>query len=285
VSTATPVSVAYDLDGPPGAPVVVLSNSIGSTRELWEPQVEALRQRARVLRYDMRGHGASPVPAGPYTVEGLAVDLLALLDRLHVERALLAGISLGGAVSVALAARAPERVERLAVICSSADFGPPRAWRERAATVRAEGVRALAESVPERWFTPAFATARPELAAAARRMVGATSPEGYAACCEALAAVDLRPALARVEAPTLVIGGEQDPSTPPSHARELAAGIAAARLELLAPAAHMASVEQPEAVTRLLLEHFRLAPAAPGDPAAPGGAIGPSRPTHPEESR
>jgi 3-oxoadipate enol-lactonase len=224
--------------------------------------VAALRARARVLRYDTRGHGESPVPPGPYTVEQLALDLLALLDRLELPSVSLAGISLGGAVSAWIAANAPERVERLVVCCSSAHFGPPQAWHERAAKVRAEGTRAVAEGVPDRWYTPAFAATRPDLARQARAMVAGTPAEGYAACCEALAAVDLRPDLARIVAPTLVIGGEQDRSTPIEHAVELATGIAGARLELLSPASHMASVEQAVTVTRLLVEHFQLAPIA-----------------------
>lgn len=250
------VAVDHRLDGPDGAPVVVLSNSIGSTPAIWERQRDALAAAHRVLTYDHRGHGASPVPPGPYTLEDLAGDLLALLDRLEIERASLCGVSLGGMVALWIAQHAPERVERLVLCCTSACLGPPSMWAERAATAREpDGMATLAHASVQRWFTPAFTTREPELVARVEALAATTDPEGYAGCCAAIQWMDLHPRLADVVAPTLVIAAEHDPSTPPPHGRLIADGIPGARFALV-PAAHQAQLEQPERVTRLILDHL-----------------------------
>ncbi|MER7586228.1 3-oxoadipate enol-lactonase [Micromonospora sp. NPDC127501] len=244
------------VDGPPAAPVLLLGSSLGTAAAMWEPQVPALAQRFRVIRYDHLGHGRSAVPSGPYTLDLLGRELLRTLDDLDVPRVHYAGLSLGGMVGMWLATYAPDRVRRLALLCTSASLGPPEQWRERAATVRADGMPAIADAVVARWFTPPFAAARPEVLATHRAMLTATSPDGYAACCEAIAAMDLRPDLGRVAAPTLVIAGADDPATPVEHAREIVGCIPRARLAVVDAAAHLANVEQPEQVCRLLLEHF-----------------------------
>jgi 3-oxoadipate enol-lactonase len=252
----TVVTVHHQLSGPPGAATVALAGSLGTSLAMWDDQAQALTGRFRVLRYDHRGHGRSPAPLGPYRVEDLAADLLALLDRLGLARVHLAGLSLGGMTAMWLAAHAPQRVDRLALLCTSAYLPPAQGWRERAANVRAQGTAALADAALGRWFTPALREARPELAARFRAMLSAIPAEGYAGCCEAIAALDLRADLGRITAPTLVIAGREDPATPPEHAERIAAAIRGARLVVLPGAAHLANVEQAGEVNRLLTEHL-----------------------------
>jgi 3-oxoadipate enol-lactonase len=246
------------VEGPSDALVVVLSNSLGATLRMWEPQVPALTERFRVVRYDMRGHGGSPVPPGPYSLEELGSDVIELLDRLGVASASVCGLSLGGMVGLWLAASVPERIERLVVCCSSARLGPPEFWSTRAATVRARGTAAVAATVVGRWFTADYAERNPALVQRMRAMVAATPAEGYAACCEAIERMDLQPALPAVRASTLVIAGADDRATPPDHARRVAAGVPAARLVILDRAAHLASYERADAVTPLMLDHLTV---------------------------
>ena len=247
------------LSGPEQAPVLVLSNSMGTTTAMWDDQLEALSRHHRVLRYDHRGHGGAGPPPGPYRMEQLGRDLLGLLDELELERVSFCGLSLGGMVGMWLAANAPERVERLALCCTSAKVDPGP-YLERAAKVRAGGTGSVAGEVVERWFTPGFRERAPETVARAVAMLLATPAEGYAGCCEAIAAMDLRPGLGSIAAPTLVVAGGDDPATPPAHAEAIVAAIPAARLEVVAGAAHLANIEQPQRMTRLLLDH--LSPSA-----------------------
>jgi 3-oxoadipate enol-lactonase len=248
--------VHYELSGPEDAPVVVLSNSLGTDLSMWDPQARRLGQRVRLLRYDLRGHGRSPVPDGPYSLDDLGGDLLALLDRLALDRVSLCGLSIGGMVSMWAAANVPERVERLMVCCSSAYIDPEGTYRERAALVRDGGLEPIVDAALGRWFTEDFIRAQPEVVH--RRRVGllATAPEGYAGCCEALAGMDLRGALGEVRAPTLVVSGRDDPATPPEHGRAIADGIEGARLEVVDHAAHLANLQQPEVVGELIERHL-----------------------------
>ena len=255
------VDLPYDLSGPAGAPVLVLSNSIGSSRALWDPQVAPLGRRFRVLRYEHRGHAGAPAPPGDYVLDDLGGDALALLDRLGLERVHWCGLSLGGAVGMWLAVHAPERIDHLVLCCTSPSFGPPETWAERAATVRAHGIAAIADGVLERWVTAGFAAAHPDVVARLRAMLLATPAEGYAGCCHVLGAADLEGDLAAVRAPTLVIAGADDPATPPDHGERIAARVPGARLEVVADAAHLANVAQPDAVTELILGH--LPPTSP----------------------
>lgn len=249
------MNLAHRLDGPEDAPVLVLSSSLGTTHELWDGQVPELARAFRVLRYDHRGHGGSDVPPGPYTVAQLAADVLGLLDRLGLGRVSFCGLSLGGAVGMWLASRAPERIERLALCCTSARFGTTELWTERARTVRAEGVEAVADATMGRWFTERFRDERPDVVARFRAMLCETAPEGYAACCEALGAWDFRQELGSIAAPTLVVAGADDPAAPPEQAELIAAGIPGARLVVLPDAAHLANVEQPQGFRAALLAH------------------------------
>jgi 3-oxoadipate enol-lactonase len=250
------VPVHFVVDGPQDAPALVLSNSLGSTLAMWDPQVAELARHFRVVRYDLRGHGRSPVPPGPYAMADLGFDLIALLDRLGIGRAHLGGISIGGMVALWVAAHAPERVGRLVVCCSSARLEPTEAWTGRAATVRASGTGVVADAVVGRWFTPGYAARNPALVAQMRAMIAATPAEGYAACCDAIAGMDLRPDLAGISAPTLAIAGADDPAIPPAHSHRIAAGIANCRVVVVDDAAHLANVEQAEVVTALIRDHL-----------------------------
>ena len=250
------MTLDYGLHGPEGAPVVVLSSSLGTTQELWERQLPDLAQRFRVLTYDHPGHGSSSLSELPCTVESLANGLLALLAEVAVKRVSLCGISLGGMVGMALALAAPERVERLVLACTSAYIGPPEGWAERARIVRTEGIDAIADTVVDRWFTRSLAREEPETVARFRTMLTATAPEGYARCCEALGAWDARERISAIAAPALVIAGADDPATPVAHGELIASRVAGSRLVVLERAAHLANVEQADAFTAAVLEHL-----------------------------
>jgi len=244
------MTLHHRYDGPEAAPVLVLSNSIGTTLELWDRQVQAFAGPFRLLRYDQLGHGRSEVRAGSYTVELLARELLALLDGLGVERFSYCGLSLGGTVGMWLGGNAGDRVDRLVLAGTSAYFGPER-WIERAEIVRAEGMEPLADATMERWFTPAFG----ETAEFRERFVS-TPAEGYAGCCDALRDWDFRDQLGSVSAPTLVLVGSEDPATPPDQARQIADGIPGARVEVIPGAAHLLNVEQADSFDHVALGHL-----------------------------
>ena len=256
------VKLVSSLDGPPDAPVLVLGNPIGTTRDVWAHQLPVLSRYFRVLRFEPRGHGApgaqSPAPKGPYTIAELGSDVLALANAHGIERFAFAGVSLGGMTGIWLAANAPERVTSLAVCCAALTALPsPRAWHDRAALVRTRGMAPLADLVVPRWFTPAFLAREPAAVAAVVAMLTGTSPEGYAGCGEAIAALDLRPLLPGVLAPTLVLSGAGDVAAPPSLGAYTARAIPGARLAVIQAASHFAHYEKPGPVTDALLRHFR----------------------------
>ncbi|WP_137145344.1 3-oxoadipate enol-lactonase [Mycolicibacterium sp. CR10] len=233
-------------------PAVVLSNSLGSTHRMWDAQMAELEQHFTVVRYDTRGHGESPVPAGPYSIDDLADDLIALLDRLDIERAHLVGLSLGGMTTMRVAVRNPSRVHRIALLCTGAQLPPASAWTDRAASVRAHGAESVAGAVVERWFTAGYLGDRNPW----QQMVAATPAEGYASCCDAIAELDLRQQLSGISAATLALAGADDPATPPAKLAEIAAGIPNSRLLIVEHAAHLANAEQPGVVTPALIEHL-----------------------------
>ena len=235
---------------------LLLINSLGAALELWEPQVGARAARHRLVRYDQRGHGGTPAPEGPYTIESLAGDAVELLDRIGLERVSVCGLSMGGAVATWLAANAPDRVDRLVIASAGTRFATPEMWQERAAAVREGGTEAVVDAVLDRWFTPAFAQAHPDAVAGFRATFSAVQREGYAGCCEALAEWDASPYLAGIAAPTLVISGGDDSVAPPARGRAIADGIAGARFVVLDDCAHLSSAGQPEAFTAALVEHL-----------------------------
>ncbi|MFI1393464.1 3-oxoadipate enol-lactonase [Streptomyces sp. NPDC020681] len=260
-------------EGPPGAPAFFLGPSLGTSLAVWDKQAQALAQRHRVIRWDLPGHGASPaglLPA-PATIADLGRLVLDLADSLGHESFAYAGISLGGAVGTWLAAHHPSRITSLALVCSSARFGEPEPWLERAELVRAKGVGPLADTARDRWFTPAFATGGDPAADALPADQRSVDAESYAACCEVLAGLDLRSDLARITAPTLVVAGRDDKATPPPHARRLADGIRDAQLVELPRAAHLANVEQPRAVQTALLAHLSHLSRLGHDPGGSDG--------------
>jgi 3-oxoadipate enol-lactonase len=252
------VRIHHRLDGPADAPLLVLSGSLGTDLGLWSRNTPHWAGSFRLLRYDHRGHGGSDLSAGPFGVDELGRDLRGLLDRLGIERASFCGLSLGGAVGQWLAVNEPGRIDRLVLGCSSARFGEPEGWLERARTVRTDGLGAIADAVVGRWFTPRFVEAEPALVAAFRERLLATSPAAYAAVCEALAGWDFRDRLGEIETPTLVLAGADDPAAPPADAELLAGRIPGARLVILERAAHLANVEQPGAFAAAVSEHLTL---------------------------
>lgn len=243
-----------DLQGPADAPVLVLSNSLGTTLEMWDAQAAALRSEFRVLRYDTRGHGASVCNDGPYSFDQLGRDVLAILDALQVQQAHFCGISMGGLTGLWLGVNAGQRLRSLTVANSAARIGVESAWLERAAQVRANGaagMQALAESSPGRWFTPGFAAAQPAVVQRAQAWIASIAPEGYASCCEALAREDLRAAIAAIATPTLLVAGAHDPVTTVADAQAMQAAIAGSQLIEL-QASHLSNLEAPEAFEQAL---------------------------------
>nr|WP_314145378.1 3-oxoadipate enol-lactonase [uncultured Rhodococcus sp.] len=256
-------------EGPsPDAATVVLIGSLGSDRSMWNPQIGTLSASVHVVAVDLRGHGESAVQPGPCSVAELAEDVLTLLDSLDLTRVHLVGLSLGGAVSQWIAIHRPERVRTLTLLCTSAKFGEPAQWLERAAAVRAAGTASLADAVLERWFTPELAARDADLVDRHRRMIADTSDEGYAACCEALSDWDSRADLNRITAPTLVIAGRQDPSTTPEDLKIIADGVTGSTFRVLDPAAHLANVEQAGPVTSAIAAHVGSDAYAAGRAAA-----------------
>jgi 3-oxoadipate enol-lactonase len=242
------------ISGPEDAPPLVLSNSLGATLDMWDPQHDALAKRFRVIRYDTRGHGGSDIPPGPYTLDEVGTDVIELLDHLHSERAHFAGLSLGGMTGMWLGANKPERIDKLILLCTSEKLGPPEMWADRANTVRENGTGAIVDTTLERWFTEGYRK-RFDLSVV-RAMFESIDDEGYANCCAVIQQMDQTATISNIAAPTLVIAGAQDPATPPEHAERLAAAIPDARLEVLDPGAHLINVERPEAVTELIVEHL-----------------------------
>ncbi|MFJ8546594.1 4-carboxymuconolactone decarboxylase [Streptomyces sp. NPDC093586] len=285
-------TLQYRFDGPEHLPVLILGPSLGTTWHMWDRQVPELAQQWRVLRFDLPGHGGAPAYAAG-SVADLTARLLATLDGLGVQRFGYAGCAFGGAVGIELALRHPERLASLALIAASPRFGTADEFRQRGVIVRTNGLDPIARSAPERWFTGGFAAAQPAITEWAVQMVRTTDPGCYIAACEALAAFDVRGELGQVGVPTLVLVGSDDQVTGPAEARTLVAGIPDARLAVVPGASHLVPVEQPAAVTDLLVRHFDTAwqtahdtgtghvpvpPAAHAAPAVPGGSAAPVQP-------
>jgi len=232
----------YALSGPAGAPALVLSNSLGTNFSMWDPELPAFEKHLRVLRYDTRGHGQSSVTPGPYRIEQLGRDVLHILDRLSLRRVHFCGLSLGGMTGMWLGINAPDRLQKLILCNTAARIGSAETWNARIEAVRKSGMKSVAPAVIERWFTPAFRAAAPETIAQTQRMMEASPPEGYVACCAAIRDMDQREAISSINVPTLVIAGAQDAATPPADGQFLAGKIRGARYVEL-PAAHLSNVE------------------------------------------
>jgi len=253
------LALAAPVAGPPGAPVLVLGNSLGTSAEVWDRQVPAFSENFTLVRYELPGHGGSDAAPGPYTIGELGAGVLALLDSLGVERAGYCGISLGGMIGMWLATNAPSRIAALGLVCTAAHLPPADDWRQRAARVRTAGLASISAAVVSRWFTPAYAATDPDVVAGFRAGLEQTDPEGYAGCCEAIADMDLRTELSAITAPTLVIAGADDPATPAECGADIASRIDGARLEVIPGAAHLGAVSAPDPITAALAGHLRAA--------------------------
>ncbi len=251
-------TLQYRSDGPKDAPVLVMGPSLGTTWHMWDRQIPELAKTWRVVRFDLPGHGGAPASPA-HSVAELADRLIATLDGLGVQRFGYAGCSIGGAIGADLALRHPHRLASLALVAAAPRFGTADEYRQRGVIVRTNGMDPMARSAPERWFTPAYAAAQPAIVEWAVQMVRTTDPACYIAACEALAAFDVRAELGRITVPTLALVGAEDRVTGPGDARTLVAGIPGAGLAVVPGAAHLAPVEQPGAVTDLLVRHFSTA--------------------------
>lgn len=236
--------IHYDFTGPSSAPILVFSNSLGATLSMWDPQMPALQKQFRVLRYDTRGHGQSSVTPGPYSIELLARDVLALLDELQLDRVHFCGLSMGGQTGMWLALNAPARLNKLVLSNTAAKIGTPEIWNPRIEAVRKGGMNSISAAVMERWFSAEYRAKSPQSVASAKHVLESVNSEGYLANCAAVRDYDARKAIAAIHVPTLVIAGAHDVATTPADGRFLADQIAGARYVEL-DAAHLSNTEQP----------------------------------------
>jgi 3-oxoadipate enol-lactonase len=245
----------YELEGPPSAPVLLFSNSLGTDLRMWEPQAIEFKRTFQVLRYDARGQGQSTVSPGPYSIGLLAQDAVDLLDALRIQRVSFCGLSMGGMVGMMLAQKFPERLHKVVLSNTAPKIGTADSWNTRIETVNASGMKAVAESILERWFTPAFRTAGSAEFETTRQMLLDAPPAGYVACAAAVRDMDQRDGIAAIRVPTLVVSGASDPVTPPADGRFVASKIQGAQYVEL-PAAHLSNIEAAslfnEAVGRFL---------------------------------
>ncbi|MFG1795769.1 3-oxoadipate enol-lactonase [Nocardia sp. NPDC049149] len=251
------IEVHYEVAGPIDGEVVVLSGSAGSDVSAWQPQLRPLRMAGfRVVRYDHRGHGRSPIPTGPSSLADLGGDLIALLDKLAVPTAHIVGLSLGGMTAMWTAANHPDRVRSLTLCCTLAQHDGIQAWEQRIKGIHAAGMDVVAAEAMQRWFTPAWRAANPEQVRAFQHMVTATPLDGYVSCCRAIQSIDIIDSLPTISASTLVISAAQDTATPPEAGRQIAAAIPNARFELVEDAAHLGNIEQADRFTDLIRSHL-----------------------------
>jgi len=244
--------INVSVEGRDGGPTLMLSNSLGCTMQMWEPQMAALRQLFRVIRYDRRGHGKSDAPPGPYSMERFGRDVLAILDDLNVEKTHWCGLSMGGMVGQWLGANAPERFGKLILANTSCYYPDPTNWLNRIKAVKEGGIASIADTVISGWLTADFREREPQVAARMKAMLIASPVESYLACCEALSALDQRALLPKIKSPTLVIAGRQDMATPIASAELIRSQIPGASLTIL-DAAHISNVEQPHAFTEAVV--------------------------------
>ena len=259
-TTVNGILMNYELTGKAGAPVVVLSHSLGSSLVMWEPQLPDLEPHFQVLRYDTRGHGGSEAAAGPYTFELLAEDVVGLLDGLGISKVHFVGLSMGGMIGQALGLVHPDRLLSL-TLCDTAAANPPGSreiWQERIDLVRKEGLAPLLEPTLERWFTPEFVRQTPPILEKIRRQFLATSINGYVGCSQAIMELDYLEKLGKIQIPTLIVVGEDDPGTPVSAARAIQERIVGSKLVILPGARHLSSVEQAEAFNRAVLDFYSI---------------------------
>jgi len=245
--------IYVEVTGRDGAPALMLSNSLGTNLNMWDPQVDEFAKHFRVVRYDRRGHGRSGVPQGPYSMERFGRDVLAVLDALEIEKTSWCGLSMGGMVGQWLGAHAPDRVEKLILSNTNSYYADKAPWSDRIKFVESKGLAAMVDANMQRWFTAGFRERAPEAMARMRDMFVATKVPGYVGCCEAIRDMDFRASNSSITAPTLVIVGSQDAATPPSAGEAIAQAIPGAKVAAI-DAAHIANVEQPQQYTRTVLD-------------------------------
>ena len=248
------IHLHYRVDGPPDAPAVLFLNSIGTDLRLWDLQAAALAERFRVIRYDARGHGRSDCPPGPYSMERLAQDALAILDALEIEWAHVCGLSLGGIVALWLAIHQPSRIGRAVFANTAARVGSPEVWDAQIAALQASGVVTIDDGVVATFLSAGFCEREPDLTRQVREMLQATSLNGYVGCFAALRDTDLRHLASTIDAQSLVIGGELDEATPPALAEDLHAAIVPSELMVIPGVAHLSNLEAPDLFNRRLLD-------------------------------
>jgi 3-oxoadipate enol-lactonase len=244
--------IHVEVEGPGHAPVLMLSNSLGTNLHMWDEQVAPFTRHFRLVRYDRRGHGKSDVPKGPYSMERLGRDVLAILDGLGIEKINWCGLSMGGMVGMWLGAQAPKRVDKLILSNTTAYFADKATWGDRIKLVRDKGLAAIVDANMERWFTKDFRERSPQTVARIREMFLATNVEGYIGCSEAIRAMDHRPLLSKINAPTLVIAGRHDPATTLEAGEFVAQHMPNAKLAVL-DTAHIANMERPEVYAEAVL--------------------------------
>jgi 3-oxoadipate enol-lactonase len=243
----------YRLEGRAGLPVLVMSHSLGCDLGMWEPQVPQLLERMQVLRYDTRGHGASDVPSGDCTLDELGRDVVALTARLNIRKFAFCGLSMGGAIGQWLAINMPGLVTDLILANTAPRFSTRDIWETRIRDVQSGGMQAIVDAVMGRFFTAKTLASDPYAQSVKSVFLG-TEPQGYAACCAALRDTDFTSSIGKINVPTLVIGGDQDPSTPwEGHGEVLARNIPGAKT-LRLNTAHLSNIEEPRAFTQAVLE-------------------------------
>ncbi|MCA1455388.1 3-oxoadipate enol-lactonase [Bradyrhizobium sp. BRP22] len=240
------------VEGRDGGPTLMLSNSLGCTLQMWEPQMKALTQVFRVIRYDRRGHGKSQVPPGPYSIERFGRDVLAILDDLNIEKTHWCGLSMGGMVGQWLGANAPERFGKIILANTTCHYPDPTNWHNRIKAVKEGGIAAVADTAIAGWLTADFREREPQITARMKAMLLASPVDAYIACCEVLSTLDQRDLLPKITNPTLVIAGRHDMGTPVSAAEYIRSHIPGASMTIL-DAAHISNVEQPHAFTEAVV--------------------------------
>jgi len=251
LADANGIRIYYEIEGPATTPVLAFSNSLGTNLHMWDAQAGALKDRFRILRYDTRGHGQTSAPGGPYTIQLLASDFIALLDGLGIDQCHFCGLSMGGMTALWLAVHHANRVKKIVVANSAAKIGTAESWNLRISKVASEGMANVACEVVARWFTPEFQNEKPEVVSVLRRMLETTDLKGYIANCEAIRDMDQRESVAGISIPTLIISGEHDPVTPPAEGDALANAIRGAKHVKL-KAAHLSNVERASEFTGAL---------------------------------
>lgn len=246
------VLLHYRLSGPADAPVLALVNSLGTDARIWDGVIERLSPHYRLLSYDKRGHGLSDSPAGDYGLDDHVDDLAGLLDHIGVEKLALAGVSIGGLIAQRFALHAPDRLAALVLCDTAAKVGDAEGWNARIATVRSQGLGAIADTVMDRWFSPGFQQQRQDELAGWRNLFLRSDAEGYAATCATLRDADLRAEIGAIAVPTLVVAGDADRSTPVDLVRGCAEAIPGSRFEILPGVGHIPSIEQPAALAGLI---------------------------------